>query len=81
MPTLNQLVDIIATEARMDPAPLYGTSTLTHLGVTSFAMMRLLMRIEDEFEFEFAPEDLALVMDLPASGIYQLVERTLRSNS
>ncbi len=54
---------------------------LLTLGVTSYTMVRLLMRLEDEFGFEFSADELTRVVGASASDLCEVVLRALDAYS
>lgn len=58
-PTRDEIVAIVAEEARIDPAKLSPDATLAALGIASLDVVSALFAIEDRFGVEIAPEEVA----------------------
>lgn len=76
MPTLDEVVKVIAEQTGLEGPFLAARSSLTDAGLTSFAMMRLLVHLEDHFECELSPADLAEVFTMPLDELCKAIERS-----
>jgi acyl carrier protein len=59
LPTRDDVITIVAEEARIDVAKLSPTATLLSLGIASLDVISVLFGIEDRFGVVIAPEDFA----------------------
>ena len=57
--TRDDVIAIIAEEARIDVEKLYPSATLVSLGIASLDVISVLFAIEDRFGVEIAAEDVA----------------------
>ena len=76
MPTLDEVIEVIAAQTGLESGALSGSASLSDLGLTSYAMMRLLIRLEDHFACELTPDDLAHVFTMPVPQILAAIERS-----
>ena len=76
MPTLDEVVEVIAEGTGIDAKLLVGGASLRDLGLTSYAMMRLIMLIEEQFDCELPESDLADVFTMPVAQIRDAIERS-----
>ena len=59
MPTRDDIIAIIADEARIDVEKLHPSATLASLGIASLDVISVLFAIEDRFGIEIAAEEVA----------------------
>lgn len=77
---VDEVIELVAAETGIDAGLLHGDETLRNLGVNSFTMMQLIMRLEEQFSLELSPEELVAVFRLSGPGLGELVERNLASS-
>lgn len=70
-----EIFALIASETGLERTELDGKWSLAELGATSFATMRLIIALEERFEFEFPLKDMEALVRGPAREIPAIVER------
>jgi acyl carrier protein len=68
---LEAVATAIASRTGLAGAELRSGRSLRSLGVSSFAIMHLVLDLEDLFEMEFAPESLKVFATVPVADIFQ----------
>lgn len=81
MLSVEELITVIGEEGDLDSAAVRPETVLSSLGLTSYAMMRLLLRVEDQFECELTSDDLARVMTMSIAELRDAVERSLAAQT
>jgi acyl carrier protein len=73
--TLEAVRGVIASEADLPPTMLVPTRSVSEIGMGSFAIMRLVLALEERFGVELSNEELMAVASLPLSRLPELVRR------
>ncbi len=68
------VLDFVADSLNLERPTLDRGLSLAELGIGSFAVMRLVIEIEEKYELEFSADALRQILQGPVSAIPELVE-------
>ena len=75
-----QIVAIIADQAKLDPATISSASTLKDIGVASLDAIEIIFEIEEKFDVTLSDSDADLKSDT-VQGLIDAVQRELDAKS
>jgi acyl carrier protein len=67
------VLEVVLSQTGLSAADVRGERSLPRLGVNSFAIMRLVLILEEEFDIEFPSEAMRALLTVPTSQIHELV--------
>ncbi|MGO9198009.1 MAG: acyl carrier protein [Acidimicrobiales bacterium] len=71
------ILQLLSQETELDPAAFGAEWALIDLGISSFAVMKLLVALETRFDIEFSDEQMEEIVSSPVSELPTVVERAL----
>jgi acyl carrier protein len=74
---VDEVVKVVIDETGIDAKVVGPTARLNDLGLTSYSLMRLLMRIEDHFGCEFDASDLYSIISMSIEDLLAVIERSI----
>jgi acyl carrier protein len=81
VPTVDDVVGVISDETGIEATMIKPTTRLLDLGLTSYALMRLLVRIEDHFECEIDAADFVRVFTMAIDDLREKIEQSISAAS
>lgn len=76
MLSIEELVAVVVEDTDLEGVAVGADTPLAALGLSSYAMMQLLMRVEDHFGCTLDDEDLAGVFSMSVAGLRDALERS-----
>lgn len=76
MPTIEELIEVIAEEAKCGRDQISATTRLGDLNLSSYSMMQLLMRVEDAADASLDDEDFIMVFTMSITDLHAALERS-----
>lgn len=81
MPSVDEVISVIVDETGIDAKTIKPSIRLIDLGLTSYALMRLLVRIEDHFECEIDAADFIRVFTMAIDDLRDTIEQSISAAS
>lgn len=74
---VEEVIRVIVDATGMDAKVIVPSARLNDLGLTSYALMRLLISIEDHFECEIDAADIYGVFTMAIADLPDVIERSV----